>query len=76
MLDSAQGLKLERGVKFPPTPSNPLYPLDRLTKKRKLFKKWREGPVSGLGTAPIGTQARERVGGVQAQKPAQDFLEK
>ena len=66
MLDSAQGLKLERGVKFPPTPSNPLYPLDRLTKKRKLFKKWREGPVSDWEPPP---SARKRVNALAAYGP-------
>ena len=73
MMDGAQGLKLKLGVKFPPTPSNPLYPLDRLTKKRKLLKKWWEGPVADRELHP---STRKRVGRVQAQKPAQDFLEK
>ena len=73
MLDAAQGLKLKRGVKFPLTQSNPLYPLARLTKKRRLSKKWWEGPVSDWELHP---SVRKRVGGVQAQKTAQDFLEK
>ena len=73
MMDGAQGLKLKLVVKFSPTPSNPLYPLDRLTKKRKLLKKWWEGPVADRELHP---STRKRVGRVQAQKPAQDFLEK
>jgi hypothetical protein len=63
MMDGAQGLKLKRGVKFLPTPSNPLYLLDRLTKKRKLLKKWREGPVADWELHP---STRKRVGRVQA----------
>ena len=70
MMEGAQGLKLKRGVKFPPTPTNTLYPLDRLSKKRKLHKKWREGPVADWELHP---SARKRV---QAQKPAQDFPER
>ena len=66
MLDRAQGLKLKHGVKFPPTPSNPLYPLDRLTKKRKLFKNWREGPVSDWELHPL---ARKRVNTLAAYRP-------
>jgi hypothetical protein len=58
MMDGAQGLKLKRGVKFPRTPSNPLYLLERLTKKRKLLKKWREGPVADWELHPL---ARKRV---------------
>jgi len=66
MLDGAEGLKLKRGVKFPPTPSNPLYPLDRLTQKRKLFKKWREGPVSDWELHP---SARKRVNALATYRP-------
>ena len=58
MMDGAQGLKLKRGGKFSSTPSNPLYPLDRLTKKRKLLKKWRKGPVADWELHP---SARKRV---------------
>ena len=68
MLDSAQGLKLERGVKFPPTPSNPLYPLDRLTKKRKLCKKWREGPVSDWGQPPLVRKSENVLGAYGPKK--------
>jgi uncharacterized protein (DUF2235 family) len=66
MLDGARGLKLNRGVKFPPTPSNPLYPLDRLTKKRKLLKKWRECPVADWELHP---SARKRVNALAAYRP-------
>lgn len=66
MMDGAQGLKLKRGVKVSPTPSNPLYPLDRLTKKRKLLKKWREGPVADWELHP---SARKRVNALVAYRP-------
>ena len=66
MLDATQGLKLKRGVKFPLTPSNLLYPLARLTKKSRLSKKWREGPVSDWEPRP---SARKRVNALAAYGP-------
>ena len=60
MLDGAKGLKLKRGVQFPPTPSNPLYPLDQLTKKRQ------EGSVSDWELHP---SARKRVSAMATYRP-------
>ncbi len=66
MLDGAKGLKLKRGVKFSTTPSNPLYPLDRLTKKCKLFKKWWEGPMSDWELYP---STRKHVNALATYRP-------
>ena len=66
MLDGAKGLKLKRGVKFSTTPSNPLYPLDRLTKKCKLFKKWWKGPMSDWELYP---STRKHVNALATYRP-------
>ena len=66
MLDGAKGLKLKRGVKFSTTPSNPLYPLDRLTKKCKLFTKWWEGPMSDWELYP---STRKHVNALATYRP-------
>jgi hypothetical protein len=52
------GAEIETRGQVSSSAINPLYLLDRLTKKRKLLKKWREGPVADWELHPL---ARKRV---------------
>jgi uncharacterized protein (DUF2235 family) len=67
IVQGAGRLVLKRGVKFPPTPSNPSLRSDRLADMTGPFKSWRDGPNEKWELHPT---VKERLANVGLYRPS------